>query len=142
MKKVNIRSHIYEYINLLIIINILSCLFFFAVTPLRAQAIDNEAAQAPFGLKWGMSAEDVRAQNIKLSELSNSKEFGATYQASDLPRTLSDARLVGLSFGFQNKLWRIIVFGQKVDNDPYGAGVKARYSELAAALSDKYGSAN
>ena len=117
-------------------------LLIFPILQLSAQVMDNGSGQAPFGLGWGMSTENVMAQNIKLDDLTNNKEFGATYQASNLQKTLLDARLVGLSFGYNNKLWRVIVFGEKIENDPYGAKVKERYTQLAAALSDKYGKGN
>jgi hypothetical protein len=105
----------------------------------RAAETGSPANPAPFGLKWGMSVADAKTSGIKLSDLDEKKNFGISYRATDLPRVLPDAEFVALSFGFQDKLWRIMVIGQNVTNDPYGGGVKVRYSELVAALSEKYG---
>ena len=95
----------------------------------RADETNPSSNPAPFGLKWGMSAADAKASGIKLSDL-DEKKFGVSYRAADLPKIIPDADLVALSFGFQDKLWRIVVIGQNVMNDPYGSTVKARYSEL------------
>lgn len=120
----------------------IAVLFLFFGLPILATRADETASlsnPAPFGLKWGMSVADAKASGIKLSDLDEKKKFGISYRATDLPKVLPDADFVALSFGFQDKLWRIVVIGQNVMNDPYGSGVKARYSELAAALSEKYG---
>ncbi|MGO9741644.1 MAG: hypothetical protein ACLPN5_09070 [Roseiarcus sp.] len=116
-------------------------LLFFALSDLatRAEETDNSPNAAPFGLKWGVSAADVKALGIKLSDFNDKKMFGISYRATELTKIVPDAAFVALSFGFQDKLWRIVVIGQNVENDPYGNGVKARYKELAAALSEKYG---
>ena len=41
--------------------------------------------------------------------------------------------------GFDNKLWRVVAISRLFENDPQGASVKARYQELLASLTEKYG---
>src|SRR5271165_5653488 len=120
-------------------IEALLLLFILPILATHAEESGSPSDPAPFGLKWGMSVADAGALGVKLSNLDDKKNFGISYHATDLPKILPDADFVALSFGFEDKLWRITVIGRNTANDPYGNGVKARYSELVAALSDKYG---
>ncbi len=94
--------------------------------------------EAPFGVKWGASAEEIRSLGVDLKEVA-SKTFGTGYQASSLPKILNDQESTLLSFGFSNKLWRMIAVSKSAANDPYGAAIKSRYEELRGILSEKYG---
>jgi hypothetical protein len=119
-------------------------LLFFGLPILATRAVEtaNPSDPAPFGLKWGMSVADAKALGVMLSDPDGKEKFGISYRATNLPKILPDADLVALSFGFEDKLWRIVVIGQKMGSDPYGNGVKARYRELSTALSEKYGRGN
>ena len=44
-----------------------------------------------------------------------------------------------ISFGFDNRLCRIVVISRLFENDPQGAAAKVRYQELLASLTEKYG---
>lgn len=96
----------------------------------------NEPA-APFGLVWGASEEAIRSLGVKLTSV-DTKSYGKSYTASNLPVVLDDAEMVFLEFGFQNKLYRIGVLGDKIDNDR-GQRILARFGELEQALESKYG---
>jgi hypothetical protein len=93
---------------------------------------------APFGLKWGASIAQVEALGVKLSGKITG-DYGVQFNAQSLPKVLSDAAQVFVAFGHNDKLWRIVVIGRPVANDPYGADLKARYNDLSAALTEKYG---
>jgi hypothetical protein len=95
-------------------------------------------SDAPFGLTWGMSAEQARDAGVVLKD-TTIRGFGITYQVTNLAKIISDAEQVMMSFGYDNKLWRIAAFGKYFKNDPYGSAVKRRYDELSSALSEKYG---
>jgi hypothetical protein len=97
--------------------------------------------EAPFGLNWGTSAEDLRTAGIELKEVED-KKFGTSYAAAKLLKVLADQEATLLSFGFNNKLWRIMALSRQFENDPYGTAVKHRYEELLAILSEKYGKPN
>lgn len=95
-------------------------------------------AEAPFGLTWGMSAEQVQAQGVTITEIPEQK-FGKSFAAKSLPKVIGDTELVHLSFGNDNKLWRIAAVSKSTKDDPYGSAIKLRYDDLAAALAEKYG---
>jgi len=59
--------------------------------------------------------------------------------ATKLPKSISGQELTLLSFGHDNKLWRIIAISTPYENDPYGNAAKDRYEELSKALAEKYG---
>lgn len=103
----------------------------------RAVAKDDSDA-APFGLQWGMSSTQARAIGVVLTE-DGHKNYGVTYIATKLPKMIADVQSVLLSFGFDDKLWRIVAISKDFPNDPYGSAVQKRYSELAAELAEKYG---
>jgi hypothetical protein len=108
-----------------------------AAPPLaRAQDADRNAA--PFGLIWTMSAADTRSLGVDLKEVST-KDFGASYVATKLSKILSDVENVFVSFGYEDKLWRVAAISKPFKNDPSGISVRARYDELGSVLAEKYG---
>jgi hypothetical protein len=96
-------------------------------------------SEAPFGLTWGISVEDVRKMGVELKEIRESTEFGATFLALKMPKVLGDQKSTFLFFGFNNRLWRIAAISKEFSNDPYGNAVKSRYNELVSILTEKYG---
>jgi hypothetical protein len=94
--------------------------------------------EAPFGLTWGMSASEVKALGVELSDFPQS-DWGHSFSATKLPKVLGDAEMVVLSFGFNDKLWRIAAVSRSFENDPAGVATMARYNELDKILADKYG---
>lgn len=93
---------------------------------------------APLGLIWGSTSEEIAAQGIELKPFPQ-KDFGETYLATKLPRALSDQETAALSLGFNNKLFRVAIISRTYENDPSGAAIRNRYSDLLATLSEKYG---
>ncbi|HVV78448.1 MAG TPA: hypothetical protein VHD59_02390 [Pseudolabrys sp.] len=96
------------------------------------------ADDAPFGLTWGASAEEIRSAGVDLKDFPSS-DFGRSYVATKLSKVLSDQEATLLSFGFDNKLWRVVAVSRSFENDPYGASVKSRYQQLSDILTSKYG---
>jgi hypothetical protein len=94
--------------------------------------------EAPFGLVWGQSESQVRALGVVLKEY-QSKDYGKSFFATELPRALADQETAILSFGHDDKLWRIVAIGRANDRDPMGGSVKSRYNELREVLTEKYG---
>jgi hypothetical protein len=113
-------------------------LFWLALAPLCAHAQETPSSQAPFGLSWGMSTSQVKAMGVELTD-AQEVEWGTSFTAAKLPKVLTDANTVFLSFGFNDKLWRIWVSSRPFENDPAGTNVLARYGELSGILADKYG---
>jgi hypothetical protein len=106
--------------------------------PPLALAQDADRNAAPFGLIWTMSAADTRTLGVDLKEI-QPKDFGTSYVATKLSKILSDMQTVIVSFGYDDKLWRVAAVSREFKNDPSGISVRARYDELASVLADKYG---
>ena len=85
-----------------------------------------------------MSIEKVTQKGVKLSDKGIDK-YGVQYNATNLPKMISDIENVTLYFGYNNRLWRIAAISELFRNDPYGSHVKTRYEELNNILSKKYG---
>ena len=107
--------------------------------PPAVSAEPDTGVPAPFGLSWGMSSDEVRRTGARLTANAGRSEFGAAFTASDLSKVLSDTESVFLFFGYKDKLWRIAAAGRPTGPDPSGSQTVARYQELAAVLSDRYG---
>ncbi len=108
------------------------------LTSRRGLAGDDDL-RAPFGLTWGVSSDDVRKTGVNLAADPSVKDFGVRFVATNLGKVLSDTEGVLLSFGFNDKLWRITTYGPTVGPDPSGFEVVVRYRDLAASLAEKYG---
>lgn len=98
-----------------------------------------EQADAPFGLAWGKSVAEIKALDVVLEPIEKT-EHGVNFRASNLPKRISDLGHVVLSFGFQDRLYRVAAVSEEFENDPYGASVKSRYKSLKSILEKKYGS--
>jgi len=103
-----------------------------------AEAKKEETAEAPFGMKWGMSEADAKAAGITLTKIDKPGE-GKQFTATGLSKILSDTEIVVLNFGYDDKLWLVAAVSKSFDNDPYGGGVRSRYDELSGLLEKKYG---
>lgn len=94
--------------------------------------------EAPLGLAWGASTADIQSSGVELKEFLGS-EYGKSFVASKTSRALADQSLTLVSFGFNDKLWRVVIAGRSVSNDPTGSAVLERYKELSSLLAEKYG---
>ncbi len=99
---------------------------------------EDDSGAAPFGLQWGVTSAQARVLGAVLTEDTH-KNYGVTYIATKLPKMIADVQTVLLSFGFDDKLWRVVAISKDFPNDPYGSAVQKRYGELSAELSEKYG---
>lgn len=117
---------------------IFSALILGLIMPSVARAQDADRNAAPFGLIWATSAADIRSLGIELEEFP-SKDFGASYVATKLPKIISDVETVFVSFGYDDKLWRVGALSKKFSNEPSGTSVRNRYNELIGVLTEKYG---
>jgi hypothetical protein len=95
---------------------------------------------APLGLSWGATVADLSNQGIELKDFEGSI-FGKSFLAMKVERAVADQQASLLSFGFNDKLWRIVITSREFSNDPTGTAVRARYEELSSVLSEKYGKA-
>jgi hypothetical protein len=98
-------------------------------------SVQAQADEAPFGLQWGMSKEDVEAMQIRLCCRQLGK-WGERYEVNDrdfdkLPKALGDEEKIYVYFGNDNKLLRIYVAITKIDG-------KNRYNQIRLLLEKKY----
>lgn len=100
--------------------------------------IKSAEIEAPLGLQWGASVEDLSAQGINLKKLA-SEDFGASFIAENISKSLTDQSVSMLSFGYNNKLWRLLMASRDFANDPHGNAVQSRYNKLLQSLTEKYG---
>jgi len=97
-----------------------------------------ETVAAPLGLQWGAPSEDIRHEGIELKAVHNT-DYGVSFTAVKMSKSLSDQEGAMLSFGMNDALWRILIFSRNYANDPSGVALIARYAELSASLKEKYG---
>ena len=69
------------------------------------------------------------------------KDYMNNYIAGHLPNSLHDFRDVMLTFGIDNRLWRIIAYGKFIKDDAAASGVLKMYRGYFKLLSQKYGHA-
>lgn len=93
--------------------------------------------QAPFGLTWMASSEEIAALGVELTAV-EVPGFGSSFTAAKVPKALSDIETIVLSFGYNDQLWRIAAISTDFENDKYGSRAKARFSELDASLTKSY----
>jgi hypothetical protein len=108
----------------------------FVVSAAQAQSIGH----GPLGLEWGLSQEDSKKLGVEMTTQPND-EFGKAVVFTKLPQTIADAEIVFGSYGYDDRLFRVVIVSKQFANDPYGNAVLSRYSALSGLLSEKYGRA-
>ena len=111
-----------------------------AAEPAAAEPAQPEYGSAPFGLVWGASAKEIENLGVTLTP-AGEKDYMNNYIAGHLPNSLHDFRDVMLTFGIDNRLWRIIAYGKFIKDDAAASGVLKMYRGYFKLLSQKYGHA-
>ncbi|MBQ9732213.1 MAG: hypothetical protein IJV97_03905 [Alphaproteobacteria bacterium] len=93
---------------------------------------------APFGLVWKSTVTATRNQGISLTKIEE-KDYPNSYSATDLPKKIDDFARVDVSFGKEDKLWRIIAYGKLLDDDASATKVLRLYNIYSSLLAKKYG---
>ena len=104
----------------------------------RAEAEDLSAA--PFGLNWGASILDTQDLGVSLTPIGE-KDYVNSFSAQNLPKPLKDFRSIDLTFGIENELWRIIAYGNFLEDTKDAAVVLRQYRRFYKLLERKYGNA-
>lgn len=94
--------------------------------------------KAPLGLEWGLSQDETRKLGVELGS-GTDDSFGKGVALTRLPQAIADAEVVYGSFGYNDKLFRIVIVSKPFANDPFGNGVLNRYTALQGILTEKYG---
>lgn len=95
---------------------------------------------APFGLVWGESIKEIKNLGVTLTK-TGEKDYVNNFTAIHLPKNLHDFRDVVLTFGLEDKLWRIIAYGKFIKDDSAASGVLEMYHRYYKLLEQKYGHA-
>lgn len=93
---------------------------------------------APFGLVWKSTITATRNQGIILTKIEE-KDYPNSFSATDLPKGIDDFAKVNISFGEDDKLWRIIAYGKLLDDDSSATKVLRLYKIYSSLLNAKYG---
>lgn len=101
----------------------------------------NVSIDAPLGLTWGMSVEEIESTGAKLGAPSVSDGMSA-FPVLDIPNRLADFPNVTIFFSEDYGLVRVLLVSKVVRNDPFGREVKNLYNNYKEILQDKYGEAS
>ena len=99
-----------------------------------------EKEPAPFGLVWGASYNEIKKDGVTLTSVGQ-KDYVNNFSATNLPKNIKAFREVILTFGIENELWRIIAYGNFLDDTPSAEKVLAVYNQYYKLLEEKYGNA-
>ena len=95
---------------------------------------------APMGLLWLAPVSEIEYIKVKLTPV-ELKDYPNTYKATNLPKPLPDLREVMISFGTSNSLWRIVSYGDFIQDDTKASKGLDLYNKYYAMLEKKYGNA-
>lgn len=111
-------------------------------TPLEIKkAAPENLSPAPFGLLWGATIADINDLGITLTPI-EVKDYVNTFTATNLPKPIPGFQNVNVIFGQENELWRIIAYGDLLNDDASASRVMLEYRRYYALLEKKYGNAH
>lgn len=93
---------------------------------------------APFGLLWGETYEETLSSGVILTR-TEEKDYMNSFIATQLPKPIKEMRYVVVSFGEENKLWRIISYGEFIKDEPDASKILKEYRRYYDMLNRKYG---
>lgn len=100
----------------------------------------SKLSTAPFGLLWGESYEQTLSSGVILTK-TEEKDYMNSFIATQLPKPIKDIRYVVVTFGEENKLWRIISYGVFIKDKPDASVILKEYNRFYDLLNKKYGNA-
>ncbi len=95
---------------------------------------------APFGLLWGATYRETLSSGVKLTKTFE-KDYINSFIADELPKALPNIRYVVVTFGQDNRLWRVIAYGDFIQDTPSASKVLEQYNHYYRLLNKKYGNA-
>lgn len=104
------------------------------------KAAPENLSPAPFGLLWGATIADINDLGITLNSI-EIKDYVNTFSAENLPKSVIGFRTVDVVFGQENELWRIIAYGDFLNDDASASKVMLEYRKYYTLLNKKYGNA-
>lgn len=107
---------------------------------LQKRAEVKDLSAAPFGLNWGATILDTQDLGVSLTPIGE-KDYVNSFSAQNLPKPLKGFRSIDLTFGIENELWRIIAYGDFLEDTQDAAVVLRQYRRFYKLLERKYGNA-
>ena len=93
---------------------------------------------APFGLLWKASIAAIKNMGIVLTP-AQQEDYVNSFIATELPVDAKGFRKIQITFGEEDELWRIIAYGDFIDDSPDAAKGLKQYRIYARLLNQKYG---
>ena len=110
-----------------------------------AEPSDKEVAQeaqnldsAPFGLLWKASEATIKNMGVVLTP-AEQEDYVNSFFATQLPVEAKGFRSIQITFGQEDELWRIIAYGDLIDDTPSASKGLRQYEMYARLLNQKYG---
>lgn len=100
----------------------------------------SKLAPAPFGLLWGATYEETLSSGVILTR-TEEKDYINSFIATQLTKPLKEMRYVVVTYGEENKLWRIISYGIFIKDKPDASLILKEYHRFYDLLKSKYGHA-
>ena len=82
-----------------------------------------------------------RTEDQDLTPAPFEKDYVNSFSAQNLPKSLKGFRSIDLTFGIENELWRIIAYGDFLEDTKDAAVVLRQYRRFYQLLERKYGNA-
>lgn len=101
---------------------------------LEAQDLD----AAPFGLLWKASSAAIKNMGVVLKP-AEQEDYVNSFVATQLPVDAKGFRTIQITFGEEDELWRIIAYGNFLDDTPSASKGLRQYEMYARLLNQKYG---
>jgi hypothetical protein len=93
---------------------------------------------APLGLEWGANLASTKARGVETGDESDSN-FGKSVAFTKLPQVLADQETAIGFYGYDDRLYRLVIISKQFSNDPFGNAAISRYAALSELLTEKYG---
>lgn len=101
---------------------------------IEAQNLD----AAPFGLLWKASEAAIKNMGVILTP-AEQEDYVNSFVATQLPVDAKGFRTIQITFGEEDELWRIIAYGDLIDDTPSASKGLRQYEMYARLLNQKYG---
>ena len=95
-------------------------------------------AAAPFGLLWKASVATIKNMGVILTP-AEQEDYVNSFVATQLPVDAKNFRRIQLTFGEEDELWRIIGYGDFINDTPSASKGLRMYEMYARLLNQKYG---
>ncbi len=99
-----------------------------------AQELDG----APFGLYWSSTMDNTRNQGVTLTPV-EMEDYVNSFLAGNLPKPIDFFERVYVTYGEENKLYRILAYSKLIDDDASASKILKEYNTYSDYLNKKYG---